>query len=382
MSWDILELVSQALLVAVVYLSPLIALLLYHSLRRGTARREIFTQLLRTCARLQLPLHEALRRTSGAPREVARMMRRTAGELEQGASLGVALDGTWACIPTWYSRMVMIGESHGNLADVLDRVLVFDSRSEKIRLGMFERLLYPLMLLSMLTFILTGVVIYIIPSFVDMLEELGQDLPWATRALLTAVDLWMVFGWVPVLLGGWLLLIVVPYPWGRNWERVFWPWFWLKYRVRRFLPYVGKRYARAACGRWAATVSMLLDAGCNLPEAMQEAAEVESDPWFRKVTRRWQEQVQGGERLDAVLRRSRFVPRVLAWQVAGAEGGAHFATTLLQAGEYEVRSAVRDAGVVTRALTPCLVLIVGATVGLVALAMFQPLTAIMYHFLE
>ena len=362
---------------------------IYISLRRSSARREIFTLHLRACARLQLPLHEALAEWKGAPPEIGRMMRKTSWKLEGGFPLGAALAGQWACIPSWYTRMVQIGESHGNLADVLDRVVLADSRAEELRVRFFERIFYPLFLCLFLITILSTIIIFVIPSFMDMFMDLGAELPLSTKILLIVAD--SVVSYTPVFgMGGLLIplglailaVLVLPFPWGRNLEELLWPLVLIRYGILRFIPFVGKLHMWAACGRWATTVSMLLDAGCPLPDAVEEASRVESDPRFRKTAGRWARRVRAGERLGDVLADTRFVPRSFVWQVKTAEGGRHFADVLRQVGEYEVAKIHVQAGRLVRAITPFLVLVIGSVVGFVCTSIFALLAKLTYAVLE
>lgn len=368
----------------VLTLGPIYLLVhIYVSLRRSSARREIFTLHLRALARLQLPLHEGLANSNGTPREIARLMRKTSEELEQGAPLAAILAGRWACIPSWYARVVGIGERHGNLAEVLDRVLMADSRSEELRVRLFERLLYPLLLCFALIAILTGIFTFVVPHFMDMFEDLGVELPLTTKILLSVADFLYGF-WMmpPVMLPLGILalaaLLILPFPWGRDLEEHIWPLLWLRYRLLRFVPFLGRQHLRAACGRWATTVSLLLDVGCPLPDAVAEASLVESDPCFGWAAQRWAERVSGGERLGDVLAGTRFVPRSFVWQVQAAEGGPSFAAVLREAGEREVDRVRQQVGRLVRAVTPLLVLIIGSVVGLFCIAIFDCLTAITY----
>jgi type II secretory pathway component PulF len=357
---------------------------IYVSLRRSSARREVFTLHLRACVRLQLPLDKALAQSEGAPAEIGAMMRKTSRQLEGGVPLGVALAGQWACIPSWYTRMVQIGERYGNLADVLDRVVEADSRAEELRVRLFERILYPLFLCSFLISILSALIIWIIPSFVDMFKDMGVELPLSTKILFAGSAF---FTYMPVVgIAIWALLIaavlILPFPWGRNLEQRFWPLFRLRYQLLRFVPFLGKYHVRAACGRWATTVSMLLDAGCPLPDAVEEASRVESDPRFRKTAGRWAELVRGGERLGDVIADTTFVPRSFVWQVKTAEGGRHFPDVLRQVGENEVVRVQMQVGRLVRAITPFLVLVIGSVVGFVCTSIFACLAKLTYTALE
>jgi len=367
--------------VALVVLGMLGLAWVYVAMRRMALRREVFTLYVRACARLQLPLDQALWASAGAPREVGRMMRETSLELRAGEPLALALDGKWSCIPHWYTQMLAIGELHGNLADVLDRILKADARAEEMRMNIFDRLLYPLVLCSFSVLVMQFVIVFILPNYLGMFQDMGVQ-PDRLWLLYDLGGLWVVLGsalWVAMAA---MLGALVPLPWGPRWIDSFEPFVLAESLLHRCVPYFRKLYTRAACGRWATTVSMLVEAGCPLPDAMDEAAKVERDRWFIKTAARWADRVRNGEKLGLVLADTRFVPRSLVWQVRIAEGGADFTSALRQAGERQIEHLHRQVGAYIKALIPFLVVALGLLIGWLAISMFQCLLDITYLALE
>ncbi len=350
---------------------------LYVAMRRRAARRELFTLRLRACARLQLPLKEALSNPAGAPREVAQIMRETANKVKNGQRLSEALDGQWACLPWWYTRTLAVGEASGNLGGVFDLLVQTDERAEDRRLDYFTELLYPVGLLFMITAVMEILFIYVIPQFRNMFYEIGITPDTMQSALMTFQALFSQIAPLMMIVLYAVLFSLIPFPWGPFWGR-FVPVRWLTWLCRRLIPPLGRAHLRAASARWAGLVSLLLEAGTPLPRAVEIAAGVESDSKFRKAAQRWADGVHSGKTLSTVLESDRFVPRSMVWQVRCAEGGSELPEVLREAGERETAYLQHKAGNFVRMLTPLFVLAAGTVVGLVCVGLFQYFLTILY----
>lgn len=353
----------------------------YVSMRRKTALRELLTLRLRACARLQLPLRRLLETAAGAPPEVAGIMREAAENMQQGQPLSEALEGPDAAIPWWYRRMLAVGEESGNLADVFDLLVETDGRGEERRISYFDQLIYPCMLLLFVFTLLEGILIFILPKLTDMFRELGVEQTALQSGILAVADVLVPI--MPFILMGMVLVMgsLAPFPGRKRWADYFPPIRWLTYLCRRVVPGVGRAYFRAASARWAGMVSLLLEAGMPLPEALEAAAGIESDPTFRNASERWASGVADGQSLSSVLSQDRFVPRTLLWQVRCAEGGPDLPAVLRDVAEREMSHLRRNVGYVFGLIAPFFVLGIGAIVGLVAVGLFQYMTRIVYTLL-
>lgn len=351
----------------------------YIAVMRVSSRREVFTLHLRAGVRLGLPLHETMACWRDAPRDVARIMQRTHRRLLEGRTLFQAIGHGWSCLPSWYVNMLQVGEVHGNLSEVLDRILESDSRREEVRAGFAARLFYPFFLIVMLYPMLGYIAVYVMPSFLPMLKETGSILPGGTRVVLAVTNWLLVFGPVFFLFLAAVLLAIAPFPWGPAWDWWLRPLFELAYLIRRFVPPLRRTYVRAALGRWATMVSMLLDAGWTLPYAMREAARIEPDPWFARMAEGWAADVGNGRRLGDVLAESRPVPRAFVWQVRTAEGGGDFSRVLREVGEREVERLLQQYGVALHILLGVLVIGIGSVVGFFVVSTFSCLTELVYE---
>jgi type IV pilus assembly protein PilC len=124
-------------------------------------------------------------------------------DIEQGQSLSSSLAKHEKVFPKLYVAMVRAGESAGMLDEVLIRVAVMLEADVKLRSKIKSAMTYPVIVLVMAIMLSTVMLIFIVPTFAAMFDDLGGELPLLTQFLVSASD--FVTSWLGVI-----TYIVVP----------------------------------------------------------------------------------------------------------------------------------------------------------------------------
>lgn len=346
---------------------------IYVHIKRVAASRHSFTLHLRTCVRLQVPLDEALSLWHGAPREIRKIMRNTADDIEDGCTLAASLGCRYACLPEWYVKMIEIGERNGNLADTLDRIIETDSRDEELRMSLFEKLCYPLLILTVLSYVSFLIFAFIIPRFNAMFSEMGaRNIPLESLTSYSeAVVSYMPFAVIAL----WIMaLLLIPMPYGPNLARPLRYFYQLWHSIRRFTPILGSHFKRSARARWAAMTGSLLKAGCLLPEAITEAARIESDIYFYEAAGQVAEAIRGGNPLSKALAERKLLSPAMIWQISTA--GENLPAVLCTIGAREGKKISDYFDLWIQVATPLLTLAVGYLVAQVCVTLFGSLVSV------
>ena len=121
-------------------------------------------------------------------------------ELTMGASLSEAMLRCGNVFPKLLINMVKTAEMTGDLAEVLDEQAAYYKSVEKSRKEMKNALMYPIFIFAFSIIIITFILIYVIPQFVDIYDSIGADLPGITVLLINVSNfvtkniLWIVIG--------------------------------------------------------------------------------------------------------------------------------------------------------------------------------------------
>ncbi len=236
------------------------------------------------------------------------------GEVEAGRSLSAALTEHPKVFPKLYVAMVRAGEAAGMLDTVLLRVAAMYEADVKLRSKIKSAMTYPVIVFVMAVLLSAGMLIFIVPVFEGMFNDLGGELPWLTRMLVVMSE--FVASWLgAVVLLGIPIALTVVYKRVRasqvgryNLDR-------LKLR----LPVFGSLFHKIALSRFARNLSTLLAAGVPILQALEITAETVNNGPISHAVRDVQGSVREGESINGPLSGHEVFPPMLVQMIAVGE---------------------------------------------------------------
>jgi general secretion pathway protein F len=180
---------------------------------------------------------------------------------------GIALSDAMAeepLFPDFCVSMVRAGELSGSLEAVLDRLADFVERSEIAKAKIKSALLYPVVVMIASVFSLGILFGFVVPRFRPFFDDVHAPLPFVTRVVLEAGDLFQNYWWLPPLvLAGPIIYLVrmVRDPQRRHrWDAVM-----------LNLPLFGALTVKIAIAHFSRILGTLLKNGVPLPNALKIA---------------------------------------------------------------------------------------------------------------
>ena len=107
-------------------------------------------------------------------------------QVETGALLSEAMASHPEVFSRLYVAMVEAGEAAGVLDTVLDRVAIQIEKEQKIKRRVKGAMIYPAVVLTFATLVMTGMLMFLVPIFVKIFDQLGGELPTLTQYVLHA----------------------------------------------------------------------------------------------------------------------------------------------------------------------------------------------------
>lgn len=286
--------------------------------------------------------------------------------VRDGASFTKALEDESPRLLPIELAAVDVGEQSGNLDDALHRTAGFLEEQRALRDRIVSALMYPAIVLVVVVLVAVGMFGFMLPMLEKMLSDTSMDIPAITRWTLA---LGRSGGWVlGFTLGG---MVVVATLAARRWNTS------ASFREagsRRVLGWrvFGPAYRSLVNLRFARTLGLLLRGGVPLLEALPLAGRTTGNPWVAKRVDEETDRVRHGERLaDAMARIAAFEGGLPGWIRAGEASGA-LPEVLDQAADRYQRQWERSMTRLIGLLEPALILLTGAIVFLLALAVILP----------
>jgi type IV pilus assembly protein PilC len=290
------------------------------------------------------------------------------GRVEAGSSLSQAMAEHDKIFPKLFIAMVRAGETAGMLDEVLLRVAAMYEADVKLRSKIKSAMTYPVIVFVMAILLSTVMLIFIVPVFADMFEELGGELPLMTQVLVSASK--FVTSWLGVL-----SYVVVPAG----------LWFTYK-RIRstpkgRFaldvmklrLPVFGPLFHKIALTRFARNLSTLMGAGVPILQALEITADTVNNGPISNAVKDVQDSVRQGESINGPLSAHDVFPPMVVQMVAVGEETGNVDGMLEKIADFydtEIESTTES---LTALMEPLMIGVIGGIVGGMVIALYLPM---------
>jgi general secretion pathway protein F len=338
--------------------------------RRGLsgAQLALLTRQLATLLKAGLPMDEALA-ALGEENEDQRVHTLVLGlraRVMEGSGLASALADAPESFPEIYRASIAAGEQSGRLDRVLARLADYTEAREALTQKMWAALAYPLLLTIVAVAVVSGLLVYVVPQIVGVFTQMHQVLPLPTRGMLALSAFVQVWGWLLLLV---LIASVIGGRLALRAERVRYAWheFVLK------LPLAGRLIRAANTARCTRTLALLTASAVPLLEALTIAAQVMPNLPMRAAVRRAALKVREGSSFSRSLGESGYFPAVALRLIASGERAGDLEHMLDEAANQQGRELDRWMTALTTILGPLVILLVGAMVLLIVLAILLPI---------
>lgn len=340
----------------------------------GKVRVKLVSQFARQLSTLQdagLPILRSLRILQEQQRSgtFKRVLGYVADDIEGGSTLSEAFGRFPRTFNRLFVNMVAAGETGGVLDLILSRVADFMEKAQRLKSRVKSAMVYPILVISAAFTILLLLMKYVIPKFKTVLEEMvGGDLNTITKTVLSISD-WIAyrFGWA-ILIGApigfiFLIRIAKQFRTGRL----------VVDTVKLKLPIMGQLSGKIAVTRWTRILGTMIGAGVPILDAINVTRETAGNEVFANMLGNVHNSIRQGDTFAGPLRQSKTVDLIVSNMVSvGEETGDLDKMLLKVADDYDEQVDVLVASLMSL-LEPIMILVLGAIVMLIVLAIFMPM---------
>jgi type IV pilus assembly protein PilC len=298
-------------------------------------------------------------------------------DVEAGSTLEQAMGRYPKVFDRLFRAMVRSGEESGRLEDSLDRIAFQVEKTDALRRQVKSALMYPALIFGFAVVVLVAIVVFVIPVFVNVFKEIGEENPGESTALPLPTQLCVnvsnaLTGYWFVILPSLVLFAVAFFRWKRT-ERGKETWDRFTLRI----PFkIGDVIQKVALARWSRTFAGAVSSGVPMLQAIKLTGETAGNVVVEHAMEDVYASVKRGGSLAGPIEQNPIFPPMVGHMVAvGEETGQleHMMTKIADFYEAEVDAKVKA---LTALIEPLMIVFVGGMVGFIVIAMYLPMLSL------
>jgi general secretion pathway protein F len=340
------------------------------SLRRGISGLDLalLTRQLATLVRAGLPLDEALLAVSEHT-EKPRLKSIILGvrtKVTEGHSLAAGLEEFPYAFPTVYRATVTAGEQAGQLDAVLERLADYTESRHGLRQKVGQAMVYPIVLTAIAFFIVTLMLVYVVPKVVGVFETTGQKLPIMTRVLIGISSAFQHWWWA--LAAGAVIVVFGAYRLMQSED--------VRRRVDLWTlkaPIIGRVARGLNTARFTRTLSILIGSGVPALEALRISASVVGNLPMRSAVEEAAIRVREGGAIGRALSQSKLFPAMAIHLISSGEASGELDSMLERAATHQESEMDSLLATMLSVLEPLLIVVMGLVVLAIVMAILLPI---------
>ena len=295
-------------------------------------------------------------------------------DVEKGESFADSLAQHEKVFPELLVQMARAGEASGNLETSMERMADQFEKSAKTQALIKKAMIYPIVVAFVAVAVVIVMLVFVIPRYMDMFEELGTELPGITK-MVVAMSNFIQNYWY-ILFPAIIVAVFMIKTWAKTNSG--------KHVVGKLalkIPAIKNLVVKSASALMARTLSTLLTSGVPLVEAVDIVSDTMSNIWFKEALKAATEQIMIGVPLSQPLQEcGLFPPMVYHMMRIGEEAGSteEMLNKLADYYEEEVEMAVQS---LMAAMEPMIIIVLACVVGVLIGAVMAPMVS-MYAALD
>jgi type IV pilus assembly protein PilC len=287
-------------------------------------------------------------------------------DVEKGASLSQALSKHPKAFNKLYVSMVKSGEIGGVLDQVLLRLSDTIEKQVELRGKIKSAMTYPIAVLGLVLMIVAAMLLFIVPIFAGLYDDLGGTLPLPTRLLLMISGILTKF--LPIVV---IAMVAAVFAFKRWINTTSGRRAWDQFKLR--VPIIGGLVQKTAITRFCTTLSALLRSGVPILEALEIVSDTVSNTVMADAVADVSVAVKGGESIHKPLTQHKvFPPMVVQMMAVGEETGA-LDEMLEKVGKFYEQEVEATVDALTSLLEPALIVVLGGAVGGMVVSLYMPM---------
>jgi type IV pilus assembly protein PilC len=265
-----------------------------------------------------------------------------------------------------YCSLVKAGEAAGILDTILVKLSEFMDKQEKMKKQIKSAMTYPTIVLFVGIAVTYGLMVFVVPQFVGMLNESGQEIPAVTQFVISVSDFFQEYTMVMIPSAIVLFFLFVNFIKTKD-GKIAWD------RATMKAPVFGNIIIKGNLSSFSRTMATMLSAGVALIEALEICIDTVDNSLISKDLKQVRDAVIKGKSITEPLGRIKYFPPLVNQMVKVGESTGNLDTMLIKVAdvfEDETEEAIKT---MTSLIEPAILIGLGGLIGTVLIAMYLPI---------
>ncbi|MHC1685747.1 MAG: type II secretion system F family protein [Clostridiaceae bacterium] len=287
-------------------------------------------------------------------------------EVKKGQTLSESMREHKNVFPDILISMVETGEISGNLDGVLLRMSSHFEKEFKINNKVKSAMMYPAIVSGVAVIVVTGLLIFIVPTFINMFKSSGTELPLLTRMVLGLSDIVTNYG-IFILIG----LAIIVFFISRYFKTVNGKI--ISSKIKLSIPILKTLNKKVITSRFTRTLATLLSSGVSLVQSIEIVSTVVGNQLAQDALIKVKEDITKGEGLASAIKKCDLFPSMLHSMIMIGEEAGTLDDILNKTADFydeELETSIQQA---TSMIEPLLIVIMGVVIGIGVIGLMMPM---------
>ncbi len=336
--------------------------------RLGTKELCMFTRQLAMLLKAGMPLVPAL--SALAEQFGNTPLSRIVEEIRRSVNSGCALADAIAKFPDVFSpvfvNMVAAGESSGTLEQVLLRLAEMLQKRVNLTGKVKAAIAYPVMMVVVAMTVLMFLLSFVVPSITAIFLEMNRELPWPTVLLINTCNFFKTYFILIVVLIFMVFFAVAA--WTKTREGRL-----LADRFKLKLPLFGGLFLKLEIARLSRTLALLLSSGIPILSALEIVKGVIRNSYIVSALGLVKDLVSKGDDIAGSIRKTGLFPPIVVHVLGTCQMSGNVEDGLFDIADMYDSEVEQTAKMLTTLLEPAVLILTGAIIGFIVLAVLLPI---------
>ncbi len=285
--------------------------------------------------------------------------------LYEGVTFSRALEDYPKIFPALYMATIRASERTGDLVEALTRFITYQTQMDQVRKKLVGASIYPVLLLAVGLLVSLFLLVFVVPKFSAIYDDVGADLPWLSVLLIK----WGHF----VHERGWELAMMAMGVLGAIIYSVTRPAFRASLTQQLWrIPAVGERMRVYQLARFYKTLGMLLRGGIPITQALEMVSGL-LQPHFRPSVEAAAQHIREGKAISDAMELEKLTTAVGNRMLRVGERTGLMGDMMERIGSFHDEEIARWVEWTTKLIEPLLMAVIGIVIGGIIILMYMPI---------